>query len=215
MSNDASYVQEKLEEIAIYKQMVDDLKKQLDEGKTEVTRDEINRAMETLYDPFDIQDPYTIKAEIPPCGTFPEGQVLQWKSPEYRARRGWRGWIPMQWGDEYAPDDEALSKYLHDTPQRMVGPDQVDSYIRRGDLILSRIDKRIKKSRDLKTELLSAQQLGAYENGQEQMIREGLRIVGKGMQRDEHPLRKTSNSRKEFDVKEAVDGVHRTELMGD
>jgi hypothetical protein len=214
MNNESVVAKELQEEIAIYKQMVEDLRKEMDGGKTEVTRDEINRAMSTLYDPYDVKDPFAIRADIPPDAEFPEGQVLQWKSPRYRERRGWRGWLPMQWGDKYAPDREALSKFLPDAPERMIGPDQVDSYIRRGDLILSRIDKRIKTSRDLKRELLSAQQRGAYQSGQEETIREGLRIVGKGLQRDEHPRQKSSDSFQEFD-KESGMGVHRTELMGE
>ncbi len=205
---------ELLEEVAIYKQMVDDLKVQMEDGKGEVTRDEINRAMEVLYDPYDVQDPFKILAEIPPDETDPDGQVLQWKSPRYRERRGWRGWIPIHWDDQYG-NEETLAKYVLEPPARMVGPDKVDSCVRRGDKVLSRLNKRIWQSRQLKRELLQAQQQGMYEQGQEQIIREGLRIVGKGLQRDDAKKPKTSEHYQEFDKDSALDGVHRTGLMED
>ncbi len=211
MNNESLKQQELIEEIAIYKQMTDDLKIRLDEGKEGVTRDEINRAMEVLYDPYDVQDPFAILREIPPDETDPDGQVLQWKSPRYRVRRGWRGWIPIQWDDQYGTD-EILSLYLNEPPARMVGPDKVDSLVRRGDLVLSRINKRIWQSRQLKRELLSAQQRGAFENNQEEIIRDGLRIVGKGLQRDEKPQQKSSESRQEFNPRTGA-GSHITELL--
>lgn len=213
MDNQALKLQELEEEIAVYKQMVDNLKVQMEDGKEEVTRDEINRAMEVLYDPYDVQDPFKILKEIPPDETDPDGQVLQWKSPRYRERRGWRGWIPIQWEDQYGTT-EILSKYLNEPPTRMVGPDKVDSLVRRGDLVLARLNKRIWQSRQLKRELLSAQQRGAFEMGQETIIRDGLRIVGKGLQRDENPKQKTSESFQEFDPRTGA-GAHRTELLGD
>lgn len=211
MNNESLKQQELMEEIAIYKQMVDDLKVQMDDGKEGVTRDEINRAMEVLYDPYDVQDPFAILREIPPDETDPDGQVLQWKSPRYRVRRGWRGWIPIQWDDQYGTD-EILSKYLNEPPARMVGPDKVDSLVRRGDLVLSRLNKRIWQSRQLKRELLSAQQRGAFENNQEKIIRDGLRIVGKGLQRDEDTRQGAGESYQEFDLRTGA-GTHRTELL--
>ena len=204
--------QEIQEELAIYKQMVDDLKVQMEDGKGEVTRDEINRAMEVLYDPYDVQDPFSIKKELAPDVTDPDGQVLQWKSPRYRERRTWMGWIPVQWGDKYG-NDEVLEEHLTALPIRMKGPDQIDSYVRRGDMVLARLNKRIWQSRQLKRELLQAQQQGFYENGQEQIVREGLRIVGKGLQRDDAKKPKTSERYQEFDNDSALDGVHRTGLM--
>lgn len=201
------------EELDLYKQMVHKLQKQMDEGKGEVSRDEINRAMKMLHDPFDVQDPFAINGDLPPDETDPDGQALRWLAPEYRARRGYRGWKLIQWGDQYG-SEEVLSKYLNEPPARMIGPDKSDSYVRRGDLVLGRLNKRIWQSRQLKRELQSALERGVLGDGQDQYVREGLRIVGKGLERDKGQ-NAYSGQPTEFDKESAVDGVHRTELLGE
>ncbi len=101
---------------------------------------------ESVYDPFDEQNPHTILSH-------PNGWVLSWKNPDYRAHRGWRGWIPIEYDDEYGQE---LHKYLADPPARMEGMAQIDNYVRRGtDSILCRLpadiwearqNKRVRKS---------------------------------------------------------------------
>jgi hypothetical protein len=94
-----------------------------------------------VYDPFDEQNPHAIR-------NHPEGWVLSWKNPDYRAHRGWRGWVPVEHDDEIGQN---LSNYLQDPPTRMEGMAQVDNYVRRGtDSILCKIPKDIWDARQRK-----------------------------------------------------------------
>ena len=93
------------------------------------------------HDPFDEQNPHLILSH-------PDGFVLSWKNPNYRAHRGWRGWVPITYDDEVGKE---LGKYLLDPPPRMEGMSQVDNYVRRGtDSILCRIPVEIWNERQAK-----------------------------------------------------------------
>jgi len=93
-----------------------------------------------VRDPFDQHDPFVIHGSIPPDDEFPEGQALSWKSESYRSGGRWRGWKPMTWDDPYR---DHLKDCIADPPKYMESGMKVDNYIRRADLILCRIDKRI------------------------------------------------------------------------
>ena len=96
---------------------------------------------ELLYDPFDEQNPHAILKN-------PDGWVLSWKNPEYRAHRGWRGWIPIEFDDEIG---QKLGEYLNDPPERMAGMAQIDNYVRRGtDSILCKLPQEIWDARQQK-----------------------------------------------------------------
>jgi len=96
---------------------------------------------ELAYDPYDEQNPHAILSH-------PEGWVLSWKNPDYRAHRGWRGWVPVEYDDEIGQN---LTKYLNDPPARMEGMANVDNYVRRGtDSILCKLPKDIWDARQAK-----------------------------------------------------------------
>lgn len=175
------------------------LKLGLDER--EATGEVIERGGEIVFDPYDSHDPFAIIGAIPVSPEFPEGQTLAWKSPDYRKRRGWRGWIPVEYGDKYAgKDNEFLSNYIVDPPERMVGPDQIDNCVRRGDLVLSWIDSRIWDERQTKRELLAKRRQIAAGSGATQILRDGVEITGPGRKAAKNP-------RKEFGIPKAPDAV--------
>lgn len=108
-------------------------------------------APRVIYDPFDEQNPHAILKH-------PDGFVLSWKNPNYRAHRGWRGWVPVQHDDEIGMN---LNQYLQDPPPRMEGMGAIDNYVRRGtDSILCRIPKEIWDERQNKRENKAAMRAG-------------------------------------------------------
>jgi len=171
-------------EVAKLQQMVQDLKKELREGKPGIDSELIEREIAVLFDPYDIQNPFKIDGTIPPDNEYPEGQVLRWLSPKYRDRRGKRGWVFMTWDDAYAT--EAL-KCVKEPPERMVGPAGLDNNIRRADLVLGRLDARVFESRRMKPVLESMRRRGNYDESTITTLRKGVSIVGEGSKRDENP----------------------------
>lgn len=185
--------------------------------------------VELMYDPFDVQNGLAFKLEpilnrhneptghyetvtVPADDNFPEGQVLGWKSERYRKDRGWRGWIPFRYGDEYTGDTgEKLTDYMVDPPIKGEGEAEgdFDMYVRRKGLILARMDKRISDARDRKRERKNAIQRGAAQSGQTHVIRDGVEIVGEGMKDQERP----SGGWKMGEKPVLAPGHVRTELM--
>lgn len=143
-------------------------------------------AVDLLYDPYDSHNPLHIAKEIEPDEKFPEGQKLGWKSERIRQHKGWKGWIPIRWDDQYGQN---LGDYLSDAPMRMEGSENLDGYVRRGGLILCRLDMRIWNSRNAKRELKDRQQRGhdLVPTNQPLYGRPGVHITGDGMKADEHP----------------------------
>ena len=188
MAKDNQLLEDLQEQIELQESIIDGLKSRMDKGEQATFLDEIDKKISLLDDPYDIQSPLEIIGEIPPDDAHPQGQMLGWKNPVYRDRRGWRGWIPLEWGDQYTGDKgEKLKEYLVDPPEAWVMPDKIDSYVRRGDVLLGRIRKEIFVSRQLKAELECAKRRGALSDAQEQIIGEGIKIVGAGMQKDKQP----------------------------
>lgn len=145
-----------------------------------------------IHDPYEGHNAFAILKEIPEDDEFPKGQILGWKNPDYRSRRNWRGWIPIEYGDKYAgKNNELLTEYLVEAPERMVGPDAIDNYVRRGDVVLARLDKRIAESRARKRVIKSRRKAMAASQGGIQVLRDGVELVGEGATRARNP-------RKEF-----------------
>jgi hypothetical protein len=180
----------------------------MDKGDTATVIDEIESKIQLLHDPYDSQNPFKIVGEIPPDKEFPAGQVLGWKNPRFRGRRGWRGWKLMEWDDEYAgKDGEFLHNYLADPPEKLTDPAYTDNYVRRGDSILGRLDKRIFVSRMLKMQLDCAKNRGSLSDDEEISIGEGIKIVGTGMTEDMRP--RQVEKRKDKVAHPAVSGIAR------
>lgn len=156
-------------------------------------------SVELLHDPYDVQNPLAIKqvevaqgifepVRIPPEEQFPEGQVLGWKSPRYRDRRGWRGWIEIKIGDKYAgKDGELLSNYLPDPPRRMEGESKMDTCVRRAGMVLARLDKRIWDARNQKREMRSNLQTGKINKDSPKFDRSGVELFGDGLTDQKRP----------------------------
>lgn len=141
--------------------------------------------LDLLYDPYDSQNPLHIAKNIEPNAKFPEGQKLSWKSEKIRQYKGWKGWIPVRWDDEYGKN---IGDYLSDAPMRMEGSENLDGYVRRGGLVLCRLDMRIWKSRNAKRELKDAQQRGKGQDVMRNLFgRHGVNITGEGVSDDDRP----------------------------
>lgn len=132
-------------------------------------------------DPFDNHNAFKIHGEIEPCDEYPNGAVIQWKNPMYRERRTWRGWEPFEWGDEYTGQNgELLSKYIPDPPQALRGPDRIDNYVRRGDVVLARLDKNIFLARQEKRFRDSQARSGKATSDKRTVLADGVEIYGPG-----------------------------------
>jgi hypothetical protein len=141
---------------------------------------------ELIHDPYDSHNALSILKEIEPNVEFPAGQVLAWKSPYYRATRGWRGWIPLQWGDEYTGENgEKLVDLIAEIPHRMAEQERQDSYVRRGDVILCRLDKNIFTARQQKRVDKSNSLRGKTGADMDVPNMPNAQIVGDGLTRSE------------------------------
>lgn len=107
-----------------------------DHTASQATSSEIERA-QVLRDPWAGQDALEILRH-------PPGKRLQWISPQYRERRGMRGWEPVRHDDAIGRE---LHLYINDPPSRMEGMAQLTEVVRRGDVVLAWIDEGIYQSR--------------------------------------------------------------------
>lgn len=155
-----------------------------------------------LYDPFDVQNALAFKQVpvldrhneftglyetviVPPDDEFPEGQVLGWKSPRFRADRGWQGWQPFLYGDAYTGENgELLTNYLVDPPIKGEGESDgdFDRHVRRKGMVLCRLDKRFADARDAKASLKGTQQVSPHTSGQDVPLAQHVRLTGEGLQ---------------------------------
>ncbi len=152
---------------------------------------------EVLYDPFDSQNSLIIIGEIEsegPDSDFPEGQVLGFKNPTWRDQSdiGWKGWIPLQYGDKYTgKDGELLSRYLASPPRKegvaVKGQEYLDGYVRCMDLLLCRLDKRIWKTRSRMRERRALRAKRDAEVRANLTFREGVHMVGSGLLDEARP----------------------------
>lgn len=183
-------------------------------GKKQSDLEQIEKALAVLEDPFDSQNARKIIGEIPPDEECPEGQVLRWVSPRYREVRGLRGWEPLQWGDQYTGEKgEKLKGIIPEVPRFIQGADHLDSYVRSGDVILARLDKRIWNARQTKRVLEDARRKGQLNVTEPIRLREGVYLTGDGIKTDSEPtFRKSpSDPAAPFDP-ESGEGAHRTQL---
>lgn len=207
-------IEELSEQNKVLMEQLERLRTEMREGKQQADRDVIGEAISVLSDPYDLQSPFRITKDIPPDDEYPEGQVLRWLGVRWRESRTLRGWKPLQWGDKYTgKHGEKLREYIGDPPERMQGPDQIDSYIRRGDTFLGRLDKRIWHARRAKPVLEDARRLGGLQEGQTVKLGTGVYLTGDGIKKDTEITKREERSGPDipFD-KESGTGAHRTEL---
>jgi hypothetical protein len=214
MSTNRELIQELQEQNKILQDNIAHLKKQVKEGEPAAHRDTLDDAIAVLDDPYDVQNPFKIIGDIPPDEEFPEGQVLRWLNPRYREVRMWRGWVPLQWGDKYTGENgEKLKALVAEPPHHMQGPDRLDSYVRRGDTILGRLDKRIWDARQSRRVLEDARRRGRLEDSEPVKLRSGVYLTGDGIKRDEDPKYRREPGAPEVPFDErSGEGTHRTQL---
>lgn len=139
---------------------------------------------EVMFDPWDAQDPFAIIGIIPPDAKYPSGQALSWKNPRLRDRSaniGWKGWIPLEYGDPYTgKTGELLSDYLQEAPARLEGTANLDNLVRRGDAILCRLDMRAWIKRQIEREARHLEMRNALKRTSEDEARIG--ITGAGLE---------------------------------
>ncbi len=127
------------------------------------------------HDPFDAgENPHFIKKH-------PPGKVLSWKNPNIRnGVRGWRGWIPITFDDEFGSQ---LSDYISDPPAKMEGTADLDNYVRRGtDSILCWIVEETYMARQEKRERKALHKQLAANNTRNMILGPGVETFGKGVQ---------------------------------
>lgn len=173
------------EEMEVYKEMVSELRTELQADKEESDLDIIERELKLLHDPFTTQNPLKILAH-------PPGKRLGWKSPELRKSRRMRGWTFVQWGDEIG---RGLQEYIGEPPPRIAEHEQSDSLVRHGDLCLAWIDEEIYHSRVRRAELLSARARGQLSDNQSKMLAKGVVLGPGGLTEDTTPLQGISKKR--------------------
>lgn len=107
-----------------------------DRPASEATDEEIQRA-QVVRDPWSGRNALKILRH-------PPGKRLQWISPNYRERRGMRGWEAVRYDDAIGRE---LDLYITDPPSRMEGLIDLGSVVRRGDVVLAWIDEGIFQAR--------------------------------------------------------------------
>ncbi len=103
---------------------------------SQATPDEVERA-QVLRDPWAGQNALQILRH-------PPGKRLQWINPQYREKRGMRGWNPVRYDDAIGRE---LHLYINDPPSRMEGLMDIGQVVRRGDVVLAWIDEGIFQAR--------------------------------------------------------------------
>lgn len=151
-------------EIQELKQRLTELEAFQSGGTSAMDRELIERELKLIDDPFKRQNPFDVQGTIPPDADFPEGQAVTWLNPKVREQLGMNGWEYMRWGDFYVGEKgEKLKGIIPDLPALMAGQDRQDSLVRRQDMILGRLDKRLWDSRQTWRELESARQLSSLK----------------------------------------------------
>ena len=181
-------MQQLTEELALQRELTEHYRAEIEAQEADGTRP-VNSAEPTLlYDPFNSKNPFKIIGEIEPDKDYPEGAIVAWKSPVYRERRQWRGWKPFTYGDEYAgKKGEFLNKYIPDPPPMLAASASLDNYVRRGDVVLSRLDKRIWMTRQEQRLLKSRERQGLHGGDQVTVLGDGIEITGEGTKQSRRP----------------------------
>jgi hypothetical protein len=176
------------EELAEQRKLTAQYRNELEAGREDADDELFDESEATLlYDPFDSKNPFKVIGEIEPDDEYPNGAVVAWKSPAYRARRQWRGWTPFTYGDRYTgKNGEGLTKYIPDPPP-LIDSDGLDSYVRRGDVLLARLDKRIWESRQTRRIMESNRNRGKAGSRAKTVLGDGVEIVGQGISKSQRP----------------------------
>lgn len=130
-------------------------------------------------------DPYAMDGSPHDIKVHPEGYRLYWCNPNYRERRGWQGWEPVEYDDEIGRN---LDQYLNDPPLKMEGTKRFDNYVRRGaDAVLCKLPIGIWNARLEKKQEKANRHLYAGANRKNKVFKEGVSTYGDGLVDSKRP----------------------------
>ncbi len=135
--------------------------------------------VEITSDPYSMENnPHEIKAH-------PPGWRLRWCNPNFRERRGWLGWEPVNYDDEIGRN---LTDYLNDPPFKMEGTKRFDNYVRRGaDAVLCKLPENLWAIRWQKGLDKANRRLYSNANTTNKVIKEGVSTYGDGLTDSKRP----------------------------
>jgi len=143
-----------------------------------------------IRDPYSVVKPFRIAGRLPADDESKSGWVLGWKSERLRNNSGigWRGWIPLEYGDRFTGENgEKLKDCIPDPPRRMQGPDHIDNLVRRADTILCRIQADYFDDRQAKSAEESRSMVAELTTPENQEILPGVTTIGGGRKADKNP----------------------------
>lgn len=140
-------------------------------------------------DSFADKNPYRIEKRLPGNDEFPDGFQLMWLNPALRnSSMGWQGWTLIQYGDSVAGENgELLAGYLGETPVREFGPDRVDNYVRKSDLILGYLPAVWFDARQAASAQESRELVDGLAQPEGEVLMEHVTSIGGGLQPDKNP----------------------------
>jgi hypothetical protein len=196
------------EELAAQRELAQHYREELEADRSDPDEELFDESeAKMLYDPYDSKNPFKVIGHIQPNDEYPEGAIVAWKSPSYRARRQWRGWTPFTYGDRYTgKNGEDLTNYIPDPPPS-IDHEGLDNYVRRGDVVLARLDRRIFESRQQKRIMESNRNQGKAGSRAKTVLGDGVEIVGQGVSKSPRPR---GGFRPEQESAPLAPGAHRS-----
>jgi len=149
------------------------------------TGDDAESGVTQLIDPYENHNAFKVLGDIEPCTEYPDGAKVAWKNPEYRKRRGWRGWDVFEWGDKFTGEKgELLTNYIPDPPEHMLAHKDIDQAVRRGDVVLARLPMNLWEARQQKRLSKSRSKQAAATDPRSTTLQDGVVLTGPGATRD-------------------------------
>lgn len=151
-------------EIQELKQRLAELEALQTGGTAAMDRELIERELKLIDDPYKRQNPFEVRGDLPGDDDHPEGYAVTWLNPKIREQLGMNGWEYLKWGDPCVGEKgEKLQSIIPDLPAIMQGQDRQDSLVRRQDMILGRLPKKLWDARQQWRELESARRISSLK----------------------------------------------------
>lgn len=149
--------------------------------------EDVDSGVTQLHDPYENHNAFKVHGDIEPCPEYPNGAKVAWKNPEYRKRRGWRGWDVFEWGDKFTgTNGELLTNYIPDPPEHLLAHKDQDKAVRRGDVVLARLPMELFEARQQKRLKKSREQQGVATSNRTTVLQDGVMLTGEGATRRQH-----------------------------
>ena len=133
-----------------------------------------------IHDPYSSQNPIDIKQH-------PPGFRFGWLNPDFRDAKGWKGWKPVSYDDQFGQN---LDLYMADPPAKFEFSARTDNYVRRGRTsVLCVLPIELWLFRQMETEDLSRKRNEAIEGAGTSALRPdgSILITGDGPAKQERP----------------------------